>query len=62
MTLSKFFEDIDNIDYIIVDEKGNERELTTSTMMSDVIQINIRNETVYITVDDSNNKVIKMLF
>lgn len=50
MTLSKFFEDIDNIDYIILDEKGNERELTTLIMMADVIQINIYNETVYITV------------
>lgn len=50
MTLKKFFEEIDNDDYIILDEKGNEIELTTLIAMSDVIQINIYNETVYITV------------
>lgn len=50
MTLQKFFEEIDNDDYIILDEKGNERELTSLIAMSDVIQINIYNETVYITV------------
>ena len=50
MTLKKFFEEIDNDDYIILDEKGNEIKLTTLIAMSDVIQINIYNETVYITV------------
>lgn len=50
MTLQKFFEEIDNDNYIILDEKGNERELTTLIAMSNVIQINIYNETVYITV------------
>ena len=50
MTLQKFFEEIDNDNYIILDEQGNERELTTLIAMSNVIQINIYNETVYITV------------
>ena len=50
MTLRKFFKDIDNNDYIILDEKGNEIELTTLIAMSDVIRVNIYNETVYITV------------
>ena len=34
----------------ILDEKGNEIELTTLIAMSDVIRVNIYNETVYITV------------
>ena len=50
MTLRKFFKDIDNNDYIILDEKGNEIELTTLIMMTDIVRINIYNETVYITV------------
>lgn len=50
MTLKKFFKDIDNNDYIILDEKGNEIELTTLIMLTDVVRINIYNETVYITV------------
>lgn len=50
MTLQEFFEEIDNDNYIILDEKGNERELTTLIAMSNVVQINIYNETVYITV------------
>lgn len=50
MTLKKFFKDIDNNNYIILDEKGNERKLTALIMMTDVIRINICNETVYITV------------
>lgn len=50
MTLQRFFEEIDNDDYIILDEKGNERELTVLISMCDVVQINIYNETVYITV------------
>ena len=50
MTLQNFFEEIDNDNYIILDEKGNERELTTLIAMSNVVQINIYNETVYITV------------
>ena len=50
MTLQKFFEEIDNDNYIILDGKGNERELTSLIAMSDVIQINIYYETVYITV------------
>ena len=50
MTLKKFFKDIDNNDYIILDEKGNKKELTTLIAMADVVRINIYNETVYITV------------
>ena len=50
MTLKKFFKDIDNNDYIILDEKGNKKELTILIAMADVVRINIYNETVYITV------------
>ena len=50
MTLQNFFENINNDDYIIIDEKGNEIELSTLIAMSNIIQINIYNETVYITV------------
>lgn len=50
MTLQKFFTEIDNDNYIILDEKGKERELTTLIAMATVIQVNIYNEQVYITV------------
>lgn len=50
MTLQKFFEAIDNDNYVIVNENGNEIELSILIMMADVISIDMCNETVYITV------------
>lgn len=50
MTLKNFFKDINNDDYIILDEKGNEKELTTLIAMADIVRIKICNETVYIIV------------
>ena len=50
MTLQRFFEEIDNDTYIILDENGNEREVTPLIAMADIIEIKTCNETVYITV------------
>ena len=50
MTLQKFFDEINDDTYIILDEKGKEIKLSPLIIMADVIQIDIYNETVYITV------------
>ena len=50
MNLTNFFKAIDNDDYVIVDEQGNDRELTPLLTMCDVVEVNIYNDTVYITV------------
>ena len=50
MTLKKFFEEIDNDSYIILDEERNEIELTPLIAMCNVVRIDICDETVCITV------------
>ena len=50
MTLQKFFDAMDSDNCIIINEKGNEIKPSPLIMMADVIQIDMYNETVYITV------------